>query len=488
MINNLVRDSKFFAVFLFLFVLSVSAWSKGKVEEAVIDPLNPEWALCITALDVSALPPAQKILGELMVRNLAESLADLHHRIRVSEEFAYYKDVAWVRTLGDAGKKLSAKRTERDQLLYKGYPRWRYKNEIKTIDKSIVTLEEEYHQAEEALLEIAPAPSFILTSENTGGTFPTPPSAGGEYRFCVTQKADAFITGEIVEFHGRILLSIRMYTLYTRSFEYEDSFIFSTDDMAQIREELTGRLIAVISGGRSAAIAVKAQPEGAIILVKESFAGQGDTGVMEYPPGPTDVAVFADGYNGAQAMVDLAPGELTELQFSLQPVQETSFEIDLPGNERASIYQGSLYLGTSPLTVTAPLNQFEYIHAETPGGRTSSAIFRAGQTGDMVTLPLPTPQGKDPKPLGTARDRYYGAWTRFWIALPVAFMISGVSSTYENAYIVGKDPDVGNTYQILNAVSIGAWIGLGLITAESFYRIFRYTRTASKSVPALLKK
>jgi hypothetical protein len=474
-------------VLILFLTFSVPTFGRGKTEEEAKEELNPQWVLCVTSFDVSSLSPAQRILGYILIRNLTESIMDVHHRIRVSEEYGYYKDLAWVRALEDAGKKLAAKRAERDLLAYKGYPEWRYKNELKALDGAIKTLEEEYKEAEEAVMEVAREPVFQLAEENTAGTFPLPPAAGAEYYYCVNKKADAFVSGEVSEFHGRIFLRIRMYTLYTRSFEYEDSFIFSTDDMGLIEKEMAGRLMVAVSGAPPAAISVKTDPENAVILVKESYAGQGDTGIREYPPGPVDGVVFADGYNGAAASVDLTEGELTEMEFKLQPIPETSFDIDVPSHRSASVYQGSLYLGEAPLTIKAPLNQFEYIHAETPAGDTGAVIFRAGQTGNVVTLPISTPARGDPKPLGTARRKFYGAWTGFWIALPAAFMLSGVAATYKNAYTYAGNPEVGKTYDTMNAVSTGLWAGFGTIAAYSIYRMIRYGHTASKSVPRTVK-
>jgi hypothetical protein len=470
-----------------LLACSLPLFGKGKTEEAPEETLNPKWVLSITAFDVSALNPAQRVVGDMLLRNLVSSLEALHHRVRVSEEYFYYKDLAYIRALEDAGKKLAAKRTERDMLVYRGYPAWRYKSEVKTIDATIKTLEEDYKKAEEAAINIAAEPEFALTEENGRGNFPPPPAAGGEYQFCVSQKADAFVSGGISEVHGRLYISIRMYTLYTRSFEYEDTYIFSTDDLLMMEEEMAGRLIAAISGASPAAVLVTAEPPDAVILVRESFAGQGSTGVREHAPGPLDVAVFANGYEPMGASVDLAMGELVEMEFKLHPTPETSFQIDFPSHEGSLVYQGALYMGQTPMTITAPLNQFEYIHVETPGGESSSVVFRAGQTGDVIAMPNVIPRGMDPKPLGTARRKLYGGWTAFWIVLPAAFMVSGIASTYKNAYTYAGDPEVGSTAATLNTVSTGLWIGFGVTTAYSIYRMIRYSHTASRDAPRTVK-
>jgi hypothetical protein len=470
-----------------LLILSLPLFGKGKAEEEETDPLNPQWFLSITALDVSALKPAQRVVGDLLIRSLADSLLGLHHRVRVSEEYSYYKDMAYIRALEDAGKKLAAKRAERDILAYRGYPDWRYKSEVKTVDAAIKTLEEEYQKAEEAAIRIAVEPEFLLAEENAQGVFPPPPAAGGEYQYCVSKKADAFVSGEVAEFHGRLYVTVRMYTLYTRSFEYEDTFIFSTDNLVMAEEEMTGRLVAAISGASPAAVSITAEPSDAVILVRESFAGQGSTGVREHAPGPLDVAVFAEGYESTGASVDLATGELIEMEFKLQPSPETSFDIDFPAHEGSPVYRGALYAGRTPLTITAPLNQFEYVHAETPGGGESSVVFRAGQTGSVVSLPNAIPRGSDSKPLGTARRKFYGGWTAFWVALPLAFMASGIASTYQNAYTYAEDPGVGSSYNTWNTVSTGLWIGFGGVAVYSIYRMARYGYTASRDAPGTVK-
>jgi hypothetical protein len=278
-----------------------------------------------------------------------------------------------------------------------------------------------------------------------------------------------------------------MYTLYTRSFAYEDSFIFSTDDLSLIEEELAGHLVAAISGAPPAALSVKTDPESAVILVKENYAGQGDTGIQEHAPGPVEVTAFAEGYDSASVEVDLAAGELTELQFKLHPIPETGFDINYPYGS-TSVYQGSLYIGDAPVSIRSPLNQFEYIHGETPMGASTALIFRAGQTGNAVTLPEAIPKGKDPKPLGTARSRFYGGWTAFWITLPVAFILTGVAHTYKNVdvYMNHTNAEVGKTYDVLNNISIGAWVGFGLTAGYSVFRMIWYNHTATKSVPKMV--
>jgi hypothetical protein len=471
---------------LFCSFSSIFAFGKKETEEKK-EPLNPEWILSITSFDVNELPASQKLVGDVLTRNLVVALNKLSKHIRVSEEYTYYYEYARTVSLTSAGKSLEARRSDRDQLIFKGEANWQYKNQLKTADTAVETLEENYRKAETDTPEIVVEPVFKLTEGNNTGTFPAPPLEGGEYLFCKNQKADAFLSGKVAEFHGRIYLSLRLYTLYTRSFIYEDELFFSSEDTNQVVDEISGRLAAAVSGVPPAALSVKVDNEDAVILIKNSFAGRGETGVMEHPPETVDVTVFANEYQPASATVDLASGELTELRFDLRPLPLTSLDIEVDETP-SPLYRGALYIGESPLTLRSPINSFEYLHTETPRGSTGAAVFRVGQTGNpiyMETIPALDP---DAKPLNKARRQYYGAWTRFWISLPAAFLMNGVVSGYRDAYAVHGSDVFAEKYDLYNGVSIGLWVAFGVIAGESLYRIIRYNHTASKSVPVEIKR
>jgi hypothetical protein len=410
----------------------------------------------------------------------------LSKHIRVSEEYTYYYDYARTASITSAGKTLESRRAERDLLLFKGESDWQYKNQLKTADAAVEGLEENYRKTETDPLEITVEPAFKLTEGNTNGIFPDPPKEGGEYLFCKSQNIDAYLEGKVAEFHGRIYLRLRLYTVYTRSFIYEDELFFSTEDTNQVVDEIAGRLAAAVSGAPPAALTVKVDNADAIILIKDSFAGRGETGILEHPPETVDVTVFADAYQPETVTVDLASGELTELQFDLRPLPQISFDIDVdePGS---SLYQGALYVGESPLTLQAPLNRPEYFYTETPGGSAGSVIFRAGQPSNPIYIGTKPILDPEVKPLNKARRQYYGAWTRFWISLPAAFLMGGVVNSYRDAYAVYGSSVFEENYQLYNGISIGIWVVFGVVAVESFIRIIRYAHTASESVPLEIK-
>jgi hypothetical protein len=460
------------------------SFARAKAEEEAREPLNKEWVLAITAFDLASLSPADRITGEVMTRTLADSLNPVDRRIRVSREYAYYEEYAQEKTLTQAGKTLAAKRAERDILLYQGNPGWKYRKNLEAVDAEIEKLEQAYEEAEAFLPNITAEPEFKLTADNQAGVFPPPPEPGNEYRFCLDQKADAFLAASVSEYHGRIFISLKLYTAYTRSFQYEDSTIFSPEDMVPAVKELAGRLTAAVSGTAPAAIAVRTNPPEAAVLIDEAFAGRGNTFVIERLPGEAEVRVFAENYKTFSMPVELRPGELAELSVDLSPLAMAALDINAVSASAGAvlsgvrIYRGALYAGEAPLTLDLPLEEYEYVYAETPGGDHAAAVYR----GIDGTVSLELGQPRTGQTLELSRRRFYGAYGRFWIILPAAFVLSGVSGAYTDAYNYRGDPGIYNESRTYYYVSIAAMVAAGCALGDSFFRLYRYLRNSSGGV------
>jgi hypothetical protein len=473
----------------FFCFLSGAVYGKGKTagEEAVSH--NGQWILAVTAFDVSSLDPSRRLIGDMISRSLVESLNAVDRHIRVSREYAYYEDYAWFGARAAAAKSLAAKRGERDTLLFRGEPDWKYRKSLEVIEGEIKKLEEDLKKKEAEMPLIVTEPLLQLIEDNNNGLFPEPPKKGEEYRFCQNRKTDAFLTGTVSEYYGRIYVTLRMYTVYARSYFYEDSILFSYDDTLRAMGELADRLVTLVSGVPPASIAVHAEPPEAAILIKESFAGRGEVPPREHPPGEVTVEVFADNYGSAAVPVELFAGELADVYINLRPLSRAALSVNVPGQDGSSVYQGALYLGQTPLVVDVFSNQFEYIRVETPGGEIGSAVFKrdvefSGDAGSLeLTTAFPPPEGS--KPVETARKRLYGAYGRLWIALPLMFVTRGLSNAYQvNANYSQEESVKAKTYQY---VSWGFIAVFGFTLTETFYRIYQYTRTSGKNTAPIVK-
>ena len=430
------------AVFFFLiFVFSCGElFGRGKTEETESAPVNTEWVLCITAPDVSGLPLSRQITGDMVSKNIARVLSGLNFRQRGEEESAYYEDYAWTKSRAEAAKALSAKRSERDLLVYRGDKKWKYRKNLKTVDEAIVLLEKELAKIDAAPPVVEEKPVFKLPDVNKNGTFPAPPAEGDEYRFCTGQKADAFLVSSLSEYHGRIYLNIKMYTLYTRSFSYEDSVLFSSDDIIGALDEVSGRLSAAISAFPQAGIIVQASPEESIVIIDELFAGKGE--VRLYTPGTVEVQVRADNYVPVSVPVELREGEFAELFINLTPIGLNAFELNVPGKIGSRVFLGSRYAGDTPLSLELPRQEFTYISVETPEGEIGSAIIRdedlvkggarfewtdnRGKADFITKLPV----SAEEKRVDRARRGFYIAYGAFWFILPASLLTAGFARPY----------------------------------------------------------
>lgn len=483
-----------------VFAMCLYAWcmfpastlfAAGKTEQTEQKPLNNEWILCVTAFDSSALSLDRRIVADVVTRSLVDTFRTVSYRIRISPEYAFYEGYEWSKAVNTAAKALSQKQDERSLLLYRGDPDWKYRQGLKKLDTDIAKLREELAKKEAEKPLINSEPVFNITQDNRGGVYPVPPEAGGEYLFCRTQTADAFLAGSIREYHGRYYITLRLYTLYTRSFVYEDNIIFSTEDTTDAVEEIAGRLTAVLSGSKPAAIAVRSEPAESLVLINRNFAGRGTVEAREHPPGKVVVSVSADTYKTESLETDLVPGELAEFSVSLSPLRYGDININTAKNTGGSVYQGALYVGEAPLTLRLPLNQLDYINIETKEGETAKAVFLTPElSGDAYTLSLktriPPPTGQ--RRVNKARSLYYWSWAGTWITGIAAWVSYGIYSSQNSALPESASPAFFEDTQRLYYISLGAIILVGAAAAYDLFQMTRYLYIATEDTTPIVRQ
>ncbi|MDR1617608.1 MAG: PEGA domain-containing protein [Treponema sp.] len=481
---------RFLPFLICLYLLPRAVFGRGGVEEEPVYH-HGEWILCITEFDVSAIPPSRRIAGEVMVRNLVESLNTVDRRIRVSREYAWYEDYTWTQGRQAAARALADKRGERDALLYKGEPSWRYRRNLKTIDGEIAELEEKLREAERNAPLVVAEPALKTTEGNTGGTFPAAPAAGEEYAFCRKEKADAFLAGSVAEFHNRLYVKLRLYTMYTDSWVYEDDILFSREDMNDASAELSGRLAAAVSGSAPAYVTVSTEPEDAMVLIDGAYAGRGRIPPREHIPGPVTVGISAEGHKPMTAELELEAGETAEITASLEPLGFSDVRIFVPGQPQAQIYQGALYVGDAPFTLRLPVNQYGYVSMEIPDGRFAQAIFfneeNSWEAGYFSLKPR-VRRNPDERRVDKARRNYYWVWGGVWILGASAWFINGFS----NAEILGSNANPQRTAgmveraQFMYYLNIGAMAAVGAAVIAEFIMMGRYVYIAGSDAPRVI--
>ena len=459
--------------------------------EAEVQTQNGEWILCVTNFDLSSLPAEKMAIAGVISRKIVERLGTISFRLRISEEYAYYEESAWNRSRSAAAKALAAKREERSLLIFQGDAQWRYRRNLARLDAEIEKLITAIEEADNNKPHINNEPVFNLTGANLEFSFPSSPAAGTENKFCVDQKADAMLAGSVTEFHGRYVVTLKLYTIYTHSFVWEDSIIFSHDDLDSAVDEITQNLMVVLSGNNHATITVTAQPEDTLVLINRSFSGRGESSSFEYPVGRVTITASAPEHESISFETDLSPGEHTQITISLKPVDYIDIELDgFPMS--GSVYNGALYLGESPLTLRLPAGQMEYIELETPDLQKGTIVYRTPETGDYslsIRTSIPVKEGS----VGRIRRGYYQAWGATWVTGMAAWIAfysytnSNNAVVFQNTQAGTVDPGFLESNATMYYVSMGTVIAVGAAAVYGIVQMVRYLYVANKGSTAIVR-
>ena len=482
--------SKYIFLLLLFFAMLNAIFASGKKQKEEEKPVNTEWTLCITAFDVSSVPLAWQTAGDTITRSIAAALQNLDFRFRQDEETTYYRDYAWAKNRVAAMDALVKKRNERDALLFKGDPEWKYEKDLKIIDEAILKLEKDVAAVVERVPLVEEKPAFKLSEKNLKGTFPPPPSPGTEYRFSTTEKADAILFGSLSEYYGRMFLDLKMYTRHTNSFSYKNSLLFSTEDLNKAMAEISDHLAQAVSDTFPSAILVRSSPTDAMVTIDGVFMGQGATELRTHSPGKADIAITAGNYIPVSVPLELNPGELAELSVDLTPKGITTFSAEVSGKPGSKVFLGSLYSGETPITLELPKHESTYISVETPEGDVGSLIIRNSSlvrgsaqftsANDYVKADFFTaaPVSEEEKKVENARRRFYTSYGAFWFILPAALLTAGIAETHE---AVNHDAGTYSTIRMGSNIAWGAALGVTL------FQVFRYLYVSRQDSTPIVK-
>ena len=468
-------------IFILIFLtLSTQLFAKGAKDDSEPVTQNDEWLLCITDFDSSSLPPGRTNISSVITRELVQRLITISYHTRISPEYAYYEERAWAQARSTAAKALSAKIEERSSRLYQGEPGWMYRRNIARIDTEIEKLTASFEEIENNAPLINREPVFNLSERNLEFSFPTAPSSGNERKFCNDQKIDAFLSGSIIDFHGRYYFSLKLYTIYTRSFVWEDSIIFSHEDMSASLDEVIIKLIIVLSGNQPSTVTINSESQDTMILINRTFAGRGASTSLEYPPGTVIITATAPNHESLTFETELLPGDLTKITLKLNPIEYGDLEInsDLQGR----VYQGALYVGQSPMTLRLPVNQLEYIEVETEDNRRGTVVL---QTPDVSEFSASMSVRTEPIPVSGRVDRsrrhYYWAWGATWITGMAAWISYYTYMGMEGVIISGSYSDefLNDTQNMLYFRN-GALIAFGVAAIYGTIRMIDYLYVSSR--------
>jgi len=457
-------------------------FASGKKDEVEIKTQNDVWVLCITNINDNSLSQEKKIIKDVILKELTERMNLISYRTRISPEYTYYEEFAWASARSVAAKALASKREERARFIFQGESGWRYRQNIKKTDDEIIKLKEDLDKIENNAPLINRHPEFKLTNGNLNNSFPDAPSEGAENRFCTNQTADAFLSGEITEFYGRYILAIRLYTLYTNSFVWEDNVIFSHDDLDSAIDEITRKLIIVLSGNEPSYIAITAEPENTLLLINRTFAGRGNVDAKEIPPGIISITATAPDHESINYETEINTEEFISFNFRLKPISYNN--VNIITDKEGRIYHGALYVGDSPLSLKLPIDSLEFLEFYAINADKGTIVFQTPQINDIhsnisMRSRTPLPKGR----LDSERRHFYWGWGITWLTGIAAWITTYTYNGMNYAIAYNRDivPDKFVKQQMtMYYVSMGSIIAVGTAAAYGIYRLISYLYYANR--------
>ncbi|MDR0322592.1 MAG: hypothetical protein LBI28_13935 [Treponema sp.] len=480
-------------VLILLFSYYPVLFALGSVEETESETKKDQWLLCVANFDSSSLAQNKKSVANTVMRKLVENIDTISYRTRVSSEYAYYEAAAWARARTNAAKALETKLNERSLALYRGDPEWKYRRNIVKIDGEIEKLRLVFKEADNNVPFVDNEPLFNLSADNHEFKFPDAPVPGNEYKFCMDHKSDAVLTGSIVEFHERFIVSWKLYTIYTRSFIWEDSIIFSHNDLDSAMAEIMRRLVIVLSGNEPAVLTVNAEPEDTLVLINRSFAGRGEISGMEHMPGMITITASAPDHESLTFDTELFPGEYTDINIRLWPVEYGNVEIS--GFSFGNVYHGALFVGEAPLTLRLPVNQMDFIELLSSDNSRGTIAFQTPAESDyfnsmQLRTGIPSAKGQ----LDKARRMFYWSWGGTWLAGIAAWITYQTFVSFNNAISYDfnqtgayNENFYGRNTRMYN-ISRGAMITLGVAAIIDLFFMGRYIYIANRGSTPISKE
>ena len=474
-------------IILLFFILITPLSASGKKDNTIVKTQNDEWILCVTRFNTSSLPLDKAVIVSVISREIVQRLKTISYRTRISPEYAYYEEFAWSRARTAAAKAIASKMDERSAEVFKGDPGWRYRRTIAKIDDDLIKLRGNLTEIENSAPLINKQPVFKLTGANLNLSFPAVPAKGGENKFCADQRSDAFLSGTIIDFYGRFLLSLKLYTLYTQSYVWEDSIIFSQENIDDAVNEIIQKLSIVLSGNEPAFLTINAEPDETLILINRSFAGRGSVDKLEMPPSAVTITASAPDHESVTLKTVLSADEITEININLNPIKYV--DVEIAEEVKGRVYHGALYVGAAPLTLRLPVYSLEYFEMETANSHRGSIVFETPDPSDntrsfSIRTRLPLQSGRVDKD----RRIYYWTWAGIWFSGITYWIANHTYNDARSVYLAGqiRNPDFYNDIKVMQYVRIGALSSLGAIGAYSVYRFIRYIYTANRGSTPLV--
>ncbi len=468
---------------------SVALFASGESESPEQDlPSGADWTVGLCSFSAPGFDSSGRLALALTALELGRELVKMGVHTASTTEVEKLVESATLASRESAEKDVIAKRNARDLILFQGLSKQKQAQARDSADEKII---EALKLLEASSVEkpVANKRRIVLAKENQNDALFPPPETGKEEAFCVDKNLDAIITGWARPYYERTLLSVSLFSLADGGNLYTGEIIFSPEDRQRSISSLAESVARAALGEVPAALAVISA--GADIVVDGSYRGRGVIGPLERPAGPVRVDLSAPGYANRQFDLELDSGKLSTIAITLEELRYSELElvpltIDGLPDQESIIRKGVEYIGTGPSTVKVAEDASAYFSAET-ADKIAEIVVSAGAGSLAFSLNRSSDDGKE---LERARKAFYGAFGRFSIMLPIAFLVSGFAKGYKDRVVFGSSQETALLGARMDFAGNVLWVTAGVFVAEAVYRFtkfiniatlpFPYTKTAAK--------
>jgi hypothetical protein len=298
------------------------------------------------------------------------------------------------------------------------------------------------------------------------------------------ENLDSLLWGRFEEIQDYIYFEVHFFDAALGEDVFFHSDALLPMELYEKSDELTDELASILWGRDWASLRVETEPPSASVWLDDSFQGRTPLEIPYLIPGSRELRVQAPGYQSVVRLIDLHPYTEAVQQIVLPREPRDSFELESePAG--AAVYEGSNWLGTTPLSVEKPddLNRF-LLRKE---GYLDFPLYAGSGVAEMVTTPLTTDETDPLEIQSQRRDELYRAFGFFAISIPIPLFFWGFASDYAVGYSLAINDfnfNEADRFRAAGMVFYYGYFGALAVSTSLFVnmmvRLVRYLRAADR--------
>jgi len=435
------------------------------------------WSVGIVAFEGSRLSRENVYLSQSFPLLLRERLAAIpSHFFSEREVQAYRRGIIRrrQRSLADAVQK---ERRRRDELFFDPEAR---PEQITAIEQRIDSNLDELRRLGEMDPAQIPFPESrsLRFASGEGGRLIFDQLLLSPLDIAAKNELDILIWGRLEQIQDFLYLEIHLLhaQLEEQVFSYSDAA--TPAELYERVDELVAQMASILWGRDWSSLRVESDPAGASVWIDGSFRGRAPLEIPYLLPGKRELRVQATGYEDVLRTIELSPYERELQQLSLSAVPEDLLTVNSEP-DGAAVYDGSEWLGITPLSVQKPQTSRRYLLRRE--GYLDLPVY-TGQDPETSIIAELLPADLDPAAMQDRRRKeLYRAFGAFALSIPAPLFLWGYGYDYRVlAAQPGSPPDAERTADTLTYLSLGTIAVSGSLFVNLMVRLVRYLRAADR--------